>query len=103
MVYLFQLKFEDRYKKLQQHQAGLPGTSTSILSCSTVRQTTGLLWQNIVDSDSDEDNDLLLTNNSELWMVEFDSYIRTVEAVSSSKDTDDLDIVEWWGVSYIIL
>ena len=74
-----------------------------IPSRSTVRQTTGLLRQNIVDSDSDEDDDLLLTNNSELWMVEFDSYIQMVEAVSSSKDTDDLDIVEWWGVSYIIL
>ena len=36
-------------------------------------------------------------------MVEFDSYTQTVEDISSSKDTDDLDIVEWWGVSYIIL
>ena len=56
MVYLFQLKFEDHYKKLQQHQADLPGTSTLIPSHSMVHQTTGLLQRNIVDSDSDEDN-----------------------------------------------
>ena len=99
---LFQLidiyfKFEERYKKLQQPQAGM---STSNSSCSTVHQTAGLLQRNAVNSDSDDEDNLSLTNDSELWMVEFDRYIQTVEAVS--KD-NKLDIVEWWGVSEIIL
>ena len=70
--------------------------STSNSSCSTVSQTAGLLQRNAADSDSDDEDNLSLTNDLESWpeMVEFDCYIQTVEAVS--KD-NDLDIVEWWG------
>jgi hypothetical protein len=90
LIYVY-FKFEDRYKKLQQPLAGILSTS---ISSSTVHQTTGLLRRNVMDSDSDSDSDD--TNNSESWMVEFDRYIKTVEAVSKDADSD---IVEWWGVS----
>jgi hypothetical protein len=90
-------KFEDCYKKLQQPQ-DQAGVSTSNSSRSTVRRTAGLLQRNAVYSDSDDKDNLSLTNDSESWpgMVEFDRYIQTVEAVSNLKDNNDLvDIVEW--------
>ena len=50
-----------------------------------------MLQRNVVDSGSDSDNNLSAT--AELWKIEFDRYIKTVEAVSQ-----DADIVDLWGV-----
>ena len=42
---------------------------------------------------SDSEDDQGLSAIPESWMVEFDRYIKTVEAISK-----DMDIVHWWGV-----
>ena len=46
----------------------------------------GLLRRNAVDTDSENDEDLLTA--AESWMVEFDHYIETVKAIPN-----DVDIV----------
>jgi hypothetical protein len=35
--------------------------------------------------------------SSEPWMVEFTEYLKTVEGLG-----DDVDIVSWWGVSFLV-
>jgi hypothetical protein len=49
----------------------------------------GLLYRTTADTDSEDD-----LAAPESWMVEFEHYIRTAEAVAK-----DVDIVDWWGVS----
>ena len=83
------LKFEERYEKLNYPQASL--SSISVFNSGKVRKTAGLLRRDVVSSDSEDDQGLSAIPES--WMVEFDRYIKTVEAIS-----EDMDIVHWWGV-----
>jgi hypothetical protein len=63
---------------------------------SDSNKANGLLHRNSMDTDSDSDDNL--STAVESWTVEFDRYIKTVEAVGK-----DVDIVDWWGVSGFFL
>ena len=61
-------------------------------NCNKNHVASGFLRRNAVDTDSEDDGDL--STATESWMVKFDHYIKTVEAIPN-----DVDIVDWWGGS----